>query len=64
MFAAALKAFPSPRTIVRANGEYVGDLLPSQVEEICKSPEDFYLTVLPIGLEEKSYLGAIRGHFC
>ena len=40
-FAAALKAFPSPRTIVRANGEYVGDLLPSQIEEICKSPENF-----------------------
>jgi hypothetical protein len=60
LFAAALTAFPSPLSIVKSNGDYLGDIRPSDIEDLCKSPQSFRLTVLPIGLEERSYLANIR----
>ncbi|MCH8135314.1 MAG: hypothetical protein IIB77_04965, partial [Proteobacteria bacterium] len=63
LFAAALKAFPSALSIVRSNGEYVADLLPSVIEEICKLPHGFRLTVLPVGAEEMAYLCKLRNIF-
>jgi hypothetical protein len=63
LFAAALKAFPSPLSIVRTNGEYLGDILPSHIEEICKSPQSFRLVVLSIGGAEETYLAQIRDLF-
>lgn len=63
LFAAALKTFPSALSLVRSNGEYVADILPTEIEELCKAPHAFQLCVLPIGAEEKSYLVDLKNIF-
>jgi len=56
LFAAALKAFPSALSIVHVGGGYVADLLPSEIEDICRSPGAYRLTVLPLDQAERRYL--------
>ena len=53
--AAALRAFPAPRSIAH-NGEYIRDILPSVIEDICRNPDEFELTVLRLGEVEIEYL--------
>ncbi len=62
LFAAALKAFPAPVTLSK-NGEYVGDILPSTVEDVCRNPEDYRFSVLDLGQAERSYLRGIHQLF-
>jgi hypothetical protein len=45
LIAAALKAFPSALSLVRGNGEYVADILPTEIEDLCKAPHAFQLSV-------------------
>ena len=62
LFAAALKAFPAPVTLSR-NGEYVGDILPSTVEDVCRNPEDYRFSVLDLGASECAYLRGVHELF-
>ena len=54
-FAAGLKAFPSAVSLSR-EGEYVTDILPSVVEEMCKDPGLFELQVLDLDEAKEAYL--------
>lgn len=62
LFAAALKAFPAPVTLSR-RGEYVGDILPSTIEDLFRNPEDFRFTVLDLGEKECAYLRRVHQLF-
>ncbi len=62
LFAAALKAFPAPVTLSK-RGEYVGDILPSTVEDLCKNPEEYRFTVLDLGAKECAYLRGVHQLF-
>lgn len=55
LFAAGLKAFPSARTLTK-NGTYVTDILPSEVEELCRQPELYRLMVLDLNEALQAYL--------
>ena len=57
-FAAGLRAFPGSRSLSRA-GDYVADILPSDVEQLCSSPDDFDLTVLDLDESKTTYLRAL-----
>ncbi len=56
--AAAIRAFPAPRSIAH-NGDYIRDILPSVIEDMCRNPDDFELTVLRLGKAETGYLEEI-----
>lgn len=60
--AAGLKAFPAPRAIRGPNG-YVGDILPSVVEDICRDPGDFELEVLETSEADEALLIGLLQHF-
>jgi len=45
LLAAALKAFPSALSITRRDGGYVSDLLPSEIEALCRAPDQYRLFV-------------------
>jgi hypothetical protein len=62
LFAAALKAFPSPVTLSKG-GEYVGDILPSTIEDLCRNPEEYRFTVLDLGAKECAYLSGVHQLF-
>ena len=62
LFATALKAFPAPVTLSR-RGEYVSDILPSTIEDLCRSYEDFRFTVLDLGEKETAYLSGVHQIF-
>jgi hypothetical protein len=62
LFAAALKAFPAPVTLSK-QGEYVSDILPSTVEDLCRNPEDYRFTVLDLGAKECVYLRGVHQLF-
>ncbi|MCG5523607.1 hypothetical protein LRB11_01510 [Ectothiorhodospira haloalkaliphila] len=56
LFAAALKAFPSARVLTDENGDYLEDLLPRDIEDICQYPKAYTLNVLKIDAATKRYL--------
>ena len=61
LLAAGLKAFPNVGSIARRNGDSINDLTPSEIEDICRKPEDFFLTVSEIDEEKQEFLtGIIR----
>jgi len=60
LFAAALRAFPSARSLAR-RGAYVADILPSVIEEVCRNPVDYELVILELKAAETDYLrGVLR----
>lgn len=59
LFAAAMKAFPSALTISDENGRYLEDLLPSDIEDICRAPHGYSLTVLKLEPKARKYLLAL-----
>ncbi|WP_038052082.1 hypothetical protein [Thioalkalivibrio sp. ALJ1] len=64
LFAAALKAFPSARAISDQRGEYLDDLLPSDIESICQQPSAYVLSVMKLDAATRDYLvklGSIFG---
>ena len=62
LFAAALRAFPSALALTR-DGEYVEDVLPSEVEQLCRTPEQFKLSVIEIDESRTQYLRALHQMF-
>ena len=57
-FAAGLKAFPSAYSL-RCEGEYVSDILPSVIEQLCREPEKYEFVVLDIDQTKREYLNAV-----
>lgn len=55
LLAAASRAFPTAGAITR-DGEYVDDLKPSDLEELCKEPERFKLSVVELDANQEQYL--------
>ncbi len=55
LFAAALKAFPGAISITNRN-QYLGDILHSDIEDICKFPEEYQLYVIEMNGVRKKYL--------
>lgn len=62
LFAAAFKAFPAPVTMSRG-GEYIPDVLPSVIEDICKNPSEYQFSVLDLGPDEIAYLARLHALF-
>ena len=62
LLAGALKAFPAPVTLSK-RGEYVGDILPSTVEDMCRNPDEYRFTVLDLGAKECDYLRGVHQIF-
>jgi hypothetical protein len=57
LLAASLRAFPSAISL-KNKGVYLNDILPSDIESICRSPQDYELLVLDI---DDSKLRILRG---
>jgi len=62
LMAAALKAFPSAITLTH-HGEYVQDILPSQVEGLCRHPSDYRVVVLDVDDQKLAYLRDVYQEF-
>lgn len=62
LFAAALKAFPTPKAL-RAKADFLGDLLPSIIEDVCRNPEDFILDVVALSEDQEEYLQEVLALF-
>jgi hypothetical protein len=58
LFAAGLKAFPSVYSL-RYKGSYVSDILPSEIEQLCREPELYKFIVLDIDQTKRDYLNAV-----
>jgi len=59
LFSAALRAFPTARSISR-KGEFIPDVLPSVIEDLCKNPDDYELVVLHLDDVQLTNLKLIR----
>ncbi len=62
LMAAALKAFPSAISLTH-HGEYVQDILPSQVEGLCRNPADYRVVVLDVDDRKLAYLRDVYQEF-
>jgi hypothetical protein len=62
LMAAALKAFPSAISLTH-HGEYVQDILPSQVEGLCRHPSDYRVVVLDVDDQKLAYLRDVYQEF-
>ena len=62
LMAAALKAFPSAISLTH-KGEYVQDILPSQVEGLCRTPADYRVVVLDVDDQKLAYLRDVYQQF-
>jgi len=62
LLTAAFKAFPSARSL-SSNGNYITDILPSVIEDLCKNPDNYELTVFTINDAKKFYLEGIHRLF-
>lgn len=59
LFAAGLKAFPSVYSLRYKGGGYVSDILPSEIEQLCREPKEYEFIVLDIDQTKRSYLNAV-----
>ena len=59
LFAAGLKAFPSVYSLRYKGGGYVSDVLPSEIEQLCREPKEYEFIVLDIDQTKRSYLNAV-----
>jgi hypothetical protein len=62
LMAAALKAFPSAIALTH-HGDYVQDILPSQVEGLCRNPSDYRVVVLDVDDQKLAYLRDVYKEF-
>lgn len=62
LFAAGLKAFPSAIALTR-NGEYVDDILPTEIEQLCRTPQHYRLAVLDLDDTRTNYLRKLHQKF-
>ena len=63
LFAAGLKAFPSVYSLRYKGGGYVSDILPTEIEQLCREPEAYEFIVLDIDQTKRDYLNAVLGLF-
>jgi hypothetical protein len=63
LLAAALRAFPSSLSITE-NGDYVEDILPSTIENMCERPWSFDFRVLRMNPETAQFLSKLQRIFC
>ena len=63
LFAAGLKAFPSVYSLRYKGGDYVSDILPSVIEQLCREPEKYEFTVLDLDQTKCDYLNAVHELF-
>lgn len=59
LFAAGLKAFPSVYSLRYKGGGYVSDILPSEIEQLCREPKEYEFIVLDIDQTKRNYLNAV-----
>ena len=59
LFAAGLKTFPSVYSLRYKGGGYVSDILPSEIEQLCREPEEYEFIVLDIDQTKRDYLNAV-----
>jgi len=62
LFTAGLKAFGKAITL-KKRGEYVLDILPSVIEDLCRSPQEYTLEVLELDAHTSTYLSSVRDLF-
>lgn len=62
LFAAGLKAFPSAISLTRG-GDYVDDILPSEIEQLCRNPQAYRLAVLDLDEPKLAYLRKLHQMF-
>jgi len=62
LIAAGIKAFPTPKAI-RSRALFVTDLLPSTIEEMVRSPEDYTVDVVSLTPEQEDYLQDVLARF-
>ena len=62
LFTAGLKAFPRPISLTK-RGSYVIDILPSEIEELCREPDSYRLVVLDLSEETLLYLNQLHRIF-
>ncbi len=62
LFAAGIKAFPSAMSIMRGD-EYLSDLLPSDIEGICREPERYHVRILPLDDAKQRLLDSVLNVF-
>jgi hypothetical protein len=58
-FAAALKAFPSALSLTKG-GVYITDILPSEIEQLCREPELYRLAVVDLTEAQRIYLHGLH----
>ena len=59
LFTAALKAFPSALSLTKGD-EYVTDILPSEIEQLCREPDLYRLRVLELNDAQRAYLHGLH----
>ncbi len=62
LLTSALRAFPSCFSVTR-NGEYVDDILPSTIEDICRNPAEYRFHVVPLSREQEERLDDLLRFF-
>lgn len=62
LFAAGLKAFPSAISLTR-DGEYVNDILPTEIEQLCRTPQFYRIAVLDLDEPKLAYLRKLHQMF-
>ncbi|MCP4887986.1 MAG: hypothetical protein GY904_15380 [Planctomycetaceae bacterium] len=62
LLAAALRAFPSAISLMH-KGKYLNDVLPSDIENICKFPSEYQILVLDIDPSKQKLLRGLYKHF-
>ena len=61
-FGAGLKAFAKAVSLCR-NQEYITDILPTVIEDVCRHPDEYELVVIELDEHIESYFGEIRSIF-
>ena len=59
LFAAGLKAFPSVYSLHYKGGGYVSDILPTEIEQLCREPKQYEFIVLDIDQTKRDYLNSV-----
>ena len=59
LFTAGLKAFPSVYSLRYKGGGYVSDILPSEIEQLCREPKQYDFIVLDIDQTKCDYLNSV-----
>lgn len=62
LIAAGMKAFPATVSLTR-DGQYVTDILPSEIEQLCRMPESYRLMVLDVDEGKLKYLRELHKRF-